>query len=70
MKHAKIAKNNDLVIATIFSFNPNEEDRGDEHSRDSLERMIKDYNGTFKELGKKEKTRENSCLGYAAILIL
>lgn len=25
---------------------------------------------TFKELGKKEKTRENSCLGYADILIL
>ena len=41
------AKNNDLVIATIFSFNPNEEDRGDEHSRDILEKMIKDYNGTF-----------------------
>lgn len=40
-------KSSDLTIATIFSFNPNEEDRGDEHSRDTLERMIKDYNTSF-----------------------
>ena len=41
------SKTKDFTIATIFSFNPNEEDKGDEHSRDILEKMIKDYNGTF-----------------------
>lgn len=38
----------DLKIAGIFSFGANEECEGkDEHSRDSLERMITDYNKMF-----------------------
>lgn len=38
----------DLKIAGIFTFGANEECEGkDEHSRDSLERMIKDYNDIF-----------------------
>ena len=38
----------DLKIAGIFSFGANEESEGrDEHSRDSLERMISDYNEMF-----------------------
>ena len=40
-------KNHDLKIATIFSFNANEEIKGDEHSRDKLERYIDDYNEMF-----------------------
>lgn len=37
-----------LKIAGIFTFGANEESEGkDEHSRDSLERMIKDYNNIF-----------------------
>lgn len=40
--------NHDLKIASIFSFGANEESEGrDEHSRDSLERMISDYNKIF-----------------------
>ncbi|RDY22923.1 type I restriction endonuclease subunit R [Romboutsia maritimum] len=40
--------NHDLKIAGIFSFGANEESEGkDEHSRDSLERMITDYNEMF-----------------------
>lgn len=42
------AINHDLKIAGIFSFGANEESEGkDEHSRDSLERMITDYNKMF-----------------------
>ncbi|MGL6249044.1 MAG: type I restriction endonuclease subunit R [Culicoidibacterales bacterium] len=38
-----------LKIAGIFTFGANEDAEGrDEHSRDSLERMITDYNGLFK----------------------
>lgn len=38
----------DLKIAAIFSFGANEDLEGkDEHSRDSLERIITDYNKTF-----------------------
>ncbi|MGL5382751.1 MAG: type I restriction endonuclease subunit R [Culicoidibacterales bacterium] len=38
-----------LKIAGIFTFGANEDAEGrDEHSRDSLERMITDYNETFK----------------------
>lgn len=40
-------KEHDLKIATIFSYNDNEEIKGDEHSRDKLERYISDYNGMF-----------------------
>jgi type I restriction enzyme, R subunit len=37
-----------LKIAGIFTYGQNEESEGrDEHSRDSLERMITDYNGMF-----------------------
>lgn len=40
--------NHNLKIAGIFTFGANEESEGkDEHSRDSLERMIKDYNNIF-----------------------
>lgn len=40
--------NHNLNIAGIFSFGQNEDSEGkDEHSRDSLERIIKNYNGTF-----------------------
>lgn len=40
--------NHDLKIAGIFSFGANEDSEGhDEHSRDSLERIIADYNKTF-----------------------
>ncbi len=36
-------------FAGIFTYGANEESEGrDEHSRDSLERMMKDYNGLFK----------------------
>ena len=39
----------DLKIAAIFTYGSNEDAEGrDEHSRDSLERIIKDYNGMFK----------------------
>ncbi|SCJ44688.1 Type-1 restriction enzyme R protein [uncultured Clostridium sp.] len=42
------AINHDLKIAGIFSFGANEEIEGkEEHSRDSLERMITDYNKMF-----------------------
>jgi len=36
-----------LKIAAIFSFDANEEIKGDEHSRDKLERYIHDYNDMF-----------------------
>ncbi|WP_163195243.1 type I restriction endonuclease subunit R [Clostridium thermarum] len=40
--------NHNLNIAGIFSFGQNEDSEGkDEHSRDSLERIIKDYNEMF-----------------------
>ncbi|MBN1039292.1 type I restriction endonuclease subunit R [Clostridium botulinum] len=40
--------NHNLKIAGIFTYGSNEESEGrDEHSRDSLERMISDYNGIF-----------------------
>lgn len=40
--------NHDLNISGIFSFGQNEESEGkDEHSRDSLERIIKDYNDMY-----------------------
>ncbi len=41
------SKVHDLNIATIFSFDANEEIKGDEHSRDKLERYICDYNEMF-----------------------
>ena len=38
----------DLTISGIFSFGANEDYEGkDEHSRDALERIIKDYNDTY-----------------------
>ncbi|MBM6839690.1 type I restriction endonuclease subunit R, partial [Clostridium saudiense] len=38
----------DLKIAAVFTFQDNEDLSGkDEHSRDSLERMIEDYNKMF-----------------------
>ena len=40
-------RNHDLKIATIFSYDPNEDIKGDEHSRDKLERYIADYNKMF-----------------------
>ena len=40
-------KVHDLNIAAIFSFDANEEIKGDEHSRDKLERYIYDYNEMF-----------------------
>lgn len=64
-------KVHDLNIAAIFSFNDNEEIKGDEHSRDKLERYIQDYNemfgtnydtGTFKEyhmnVSKRSKEKQ------------
>ncbi|WP_270363275.1 type I restriction endonuclease subunit R [Bacillus paranthracis] len=40
--------NHNLKIAAIFTFGANEESEGrDEHSRDSLERIMKDYNGLY-----------------------
>ena len=50
-------KNSNLNIAAIFSFNPNEEDRGDEHSRDTLERIIEDYNKKFETNYSTKKTK-------------
>ncbi len=41
------SKVHDLNIAAIFSFDANEEMKGDEHSRDKLERYIYDYNEMF-----------------------
>lgn len=40
-------KNSDLKIATIYSYDDNEDIIEDEHSRDSLERYITDYNQIF-----------------------
>lgn len=66
--HRKV---HDLNIAAIFSFDANEEIKGDEHSRDKLERYIHDYNeifgtnydtGTFKEyyidVSKRSKDKQ------------
>lgn len=40
--------NHNFKIAGIFTYGANEESEGkDEHSRESLERIIKDYNGVF-----------------------
>ncbi|MDO5851862.1 MAG: type I restriction endonuclease subunit R [Methanobacteriaceae archaeon] len=42
------SKNHDLKIATIYSFDSNEDPEGKEiHSRDKLEEHIKDYNNMF-----------------------
>lgn len=41
------SKDHDLKIAAIFSYDTNEETKGDEHSRDKLERYIHDYNEMF-----------------------
>jgi type I restriction enzyme R subunit len=41
------SKNHDLKIATIFSYDDNEEIQGDKHSRDKLDEYIGDYNGMF-----------------------
>lgn len=41
------SKNHDLKIATIYSYDDNEEIKDDEHSRDSLERYMADYNQMF-----------------------
>lgn len=40
-------KDHNLKIATIFSYNDNEEIKGDMHSRDKLESYIDDYNELF-----------------------
>lgn len=40
-------KDHDLKIATIFSYNDNEEIKGNEHSKEKLERYIGDYNKLF-----------------------
>lgn len=41
-------KDHDLKVATIFTYNPNEEiEEGHEHSRDMLESYIQDYNEMF-----------------------
>lgn len=40
-------KVHDLNIATIFSYDANEEIKKDEHSRDKLERYMQDYNEMF-----------------------
>lgn len=53
-------KNSNLNIAAIFSFNPNEEDRGDEHSRDTLERIIEDYNKKFETNYSTKKIKSTS----------
>lgn len=42
-------KNKELKVAAIFSYEQNEEDQGDYHSRDKLEEIIKDYNSTYGE---------------------
>ena len=68
----KKINNKGLKICAIFTYGVNEEAEGkDEHSRDSLERIIKDYNklfdtnfntntfdGYFKDLSKKFKNGE------------
>jgi len=41
------SKDHDLKIATIFSYDDNEEIQGDKHSRDKLEEYIADYNELF-----------------------
>ncbi len=41
------SKDHDLKIATIFSYDDNEEIQGDKHSRDKLDEYIDDYNGLF-----------------------
>lgn len=64
-------KDHDLNIAAIYSFDANEQIKGDEHSRDKLERCIQDYNkmfgtnyetGTFKEyyidVSKRSKDKQ------------
>ena len=38
------SKDHNLKIATIFSYDDNEEIKGDKHSRDKLEDYIADYN--------------------------
>jgi len=40
-------KDTDLKIATIFSYNDNEEMKGDKHSKEKLDDYISDYNGLF-----------------------
>jgi type I restriction enzyme R subunit len=41
------SKNHNLKIATIFSYDDNEEIKGDKHSREKLDDYIKDYNELF-----------------------
>lgn len=41
------SKDHNLKIATIFSYDDNEEIQGDKHSRDKLDEYIADYNGMF-----------------------
>lgn len=41
------SKNTDLKIATIYSYDANEDIKDNEHSRDSLERYMADYNLMF-----------------------
>ena len=40
-------KQHDLKIAAIFTYDANEEMKGEEHSRDKLERYLADYNEMF-----------------------
>ncbi|QUH24210.1 type I restriction endonuclease subunit R [Methanobacterium alkalithermotolerans] len=41
------SKDHDLKIATIFSYDDNEEIKGEKHSREKLDEYIKDYNELF-----------------------
>lgn len=51
------ALDHDLKIAAVYTFQDNEDLSGkDEHSRDSLERIISDYNNMFKEEGSNFST--------------
>ncbi len=70
--HAFKAEHHDLKIAAIYTFGANEDSEGrDEHSRDSLEKIIADYNrmfatnfstdkfpAYFKDVSKKLKTAQ------------
>lgn len=41
------SKDHDLKIATIFSYDDNEDTKGEKHSREKLDEYIKDYNELF-----------------------
>ena len=48
----------DLNISGIFSYGQNEDAEGkDEHSRDSLERIIKDYNEMYGPISPQIRSR-------------